>query len=56
MPRQSIFDMAFSEVYPMLISKAERKGRTATEVSEVTAWLTGYTAEQIESALDTDIT
>ena len=56
MPRQSIFDMTFSKVYPMLIQKAERKGRTRAEVDEVTSWLTGYTAEQITAALDSDIT
>ena len=42
MPRQSIFDMPFSRVYPLLVRKAERKGRTAKEVDAVIAWLTGY--------------
>ena len=42
MPRQSIFDMKVSKVYPLLVAKAERKGRTRSEVDEVTAWLTGY--------------
>ena len=41
MPRQSIFDMKFSNVFPLLIQKAERKNRTRDEVYEVTAWLTG---------------
>ena len=56
MARQSIFDMSFSKVYPMLIQKAEKKGRTRAEVDEVTSWLTGYSAEQIAEALDSDIT
>lgn len=42
MPRQSIFDMKFSMVYPLLIQKAERKGRTKEEVDSLIAWLTGY--------------
>ena len=42
MPRKTIFDMKVSEVYPLLIQKAERKGRTKAEVDQVTAWLTGY--------------
>ena len=42
MPRQSVFDMKVSKVYPLLVAKAERKGRTKAEVDEVTAWLTGY--------------
>ena len=54
MPRQSVFEMQFSRVYPLLIQKAERKGRTRAEVLEITAWLTGYTAEQIEELLGTD--
>ena len=42
MPRQSIFEMQFSKVYPLLVQKAERKGRTREEVDAVIAWLTGY--------------
>lgn len=56
MPRQSIFDMSFCKVFPLLIAKAERKGRTKEEVYEVTGWLTGYTDEEIEQALCSDIT
>ena len=56
MPRQSIFDMKFSNVFPLLIQKAERKNRTRAEVYEVTAWLTGYTPEQIDAALGSEIT
>ena len=55
MPRQSIFDMKFSNVFPLLIQKAERKNRTRDEVYEVTAWLTGYTPEQIGAALGSEI-
>lgn len=42
MPRKTIFEMKVSEVYPLLIQKAERKGRSKAEVDQVTAWLTGY--------------
>ena len=56
MARQSVFDMSFRKVYFALIQKAERKGRTSEEVREVTAWLTGYSAEQIDAAMDSDIT
>ena len=42
MPRQSIYDMHFSKVYPMLVQKAERKGRTKGEVDAAISWLTGY--------------
>ena len=48
--------MSFASVYSALIQKAERKGRTRAEVDEATAWLTGYTLEQIEAGLASDIT
>ena len=48
--------MLFSKVYPLLIAKAERKGRTRTEVLEVTSWLTGYTDVQIEACLISNVT
>lgn len=46
--------MLFSQVYPALVAKAEKKGRTAGEVHEVTSWLTGYSADQLEQFLDAD--
>ena len=42
MPRRTVIEMKISEVYPLLVRKAERKGRTKAEVDQVTAWLTGY--------------
>jgi len=40
--KPKIFTTAFSKVYPLLIQKAERKGRTKFEVDAVICWLTGY--------------
>ena len=42
MPRQSIFDMKLSRIYPLLLQKVERKGRTQAELDAVICWLTGY--------------
>ena len=56
MSNEKIYNMAFAKVFPLLIAKAEKKGRTRAEVLEVTAWLTGYTSDAIESALTTDLT
>ena len=56
MDNEKVFAMSFAKVYPMLIAKAERKGRTRAEVLEVTSWLTGYTPEQIDTALGSEIT
>ena len=43
MPRKSVFEMPFEEVYQCLVQKAERKGRTREEADRVVKWLTGYT-------------
>ena len=56
MSNEKIYDMAFSKVFPLLIAKAAKKGRTRAEVFEVTAWLTGYKPDEIESFLATDLT
>ena len=56
MDNEKVFSMSFAKVYPMLIAKAERKGRTRAEVLEVTAWLTGYTQDQIEAQLNGNTT
>ncbi len=55
MGNEKVFAMKFSKVYPMLIAKAERKGRTKDEVDEVTCWLTGYTKEQLQKQLEKEV-
>lgn len=55
MAAEKIFRMTFAKVYPMLITKATRKGRTQEEVDEVACWLTGYGKEQISAFLGSDI-
>ena len=47
MPRMDVTQMPFAKLYPLLVTKAEKKGRTRQEVDQVTGWLTGYTPEQI---------
>ncbi len=56
MENEKIYGMPFGKLYPMLIAKAEKKGRTKTEVDEVTAWLTGYSRERLEELMESDIT
>ena len=55
MENEKVFAMSFSKVYGLLIAKAERKGRTKAEVEEVTFWLTGYSAQQIDEFMDSEI-
>ena len=47
--------MSVAKVYPLLVAKAERKGRTKEEVYEVCCWLTGYTSEQIDRQIAKDV-
>lgn len=42
MDNQKVYAMKFAKVYPLLVNKAERKGRTKEEVDEIIFWLTGY--------------
>jgi len=37
-----IFGIPFASVYPLYITKVERKGRTAAELDQVILWLTGF--------------
>ena len=48
MPRQSIYDMKVSKVYPLLLQKVERKGRTKEELDAIIAWLTGYDMGKVD--------
>ncbi len=43
--------MPFASVYPLYISKVERKWRTQSEVDEVIFWLTGYDVSWLERVL-----
>lgn len=37
-----VFDLSFGVLYPLYVTKVERKGRTRAELDEVIAWLTGF--------------
>ena len=52
MAKHRIFTTSFAKVYPLLVAKAEKKGRKKTEVDEVIRWLTGYTQKKLEAQLE----
>lgn len=56
MTNDKVFQMSFSKVYPLLVNKAARKGRTKEEVDTVICWLTGYDvvtlSEQLAKQVD----
>lgn len=56
MDYEKVYAMPFQKVYPLLIAKAEKKGRTAQEVNQITCWLTGYSASEIEDSIQNSTT
>ena len=52
MAKHRIFGTSFASVYPRLVAKAERKGRSREEVDEIVRWLTGYGREELKAQLD----
>lgn len=56
MARMDVTQMPFAKLYPLLVNKAEKKGRTRQEVDQVTAWLTGYTAGDITRMEQSELT
>lgn len=55
MGTEKMFAMKLAKVYPLLVQKAERKGRTVQEVNEVICWLTGYDETGLQKQLDADV-
>ena len=51
MAKHRIYTMSFAKVYPLLVAKAERKGRSKAEVDEIIRWLTGYSQKGLEAKL-----
>lgn len=55
MSNEKVFQMKLQKVYPLLVAKAEKKGRTREEVDQVTAWLTGYGPEELAQLEQSDM-
>lgn len=50
-----IFSVPFGDIYPLYVTKVERKGRTVGELDQVIFWLTGYTPDQIAKLVETKV-
>jgi hypothetical protein len=48
--------LSFGKVYPLLVAKVEKKGRTRAELDEVIAWLTGYDSKALQKLVKEDAT
>jgi hypothetical protein len=54
MTNHRIYTTSVASVYPHYVTKAERKGRTRSEVDEIFRWLTGYTQDELDEQLERD--
>lgn len=55
MNNEKVYQMSFQKIYPLLVAKAERKGRTKEEVDLIISWLTGYSQQQLDELMQQDI-
>ena len=56
MQTHRVYTMSFARVYPLYITKVEKKGRTKAEVDTVIRWLTGYTQKSLDSHIEKQTT
>lgn len=56
MARKSLEQMTVASVYPLYLNKVERKGKTKAQLDEIFTWLSGYTSNELDKLLETDIT
>lgn len=48
--------MIFATVYPLYLTKIEKKGRTKEELDQVIAWLTGFDKKKIQQLIKEQVT
>jgi len=53
---QRIAKMSFALVYPLYVTKVERKGRTKEELHQVIEWLTGFNSKKLQELIDENAT
>lgn len=53
--KHRVYAMRFASVYPHYVAKAERKGRTQSEVDAIICWLTGYSQKQLQEQLEKEV-
>ena len=55
MEKHRIYTTSFASVYPHYVAKIERKGSSVTDLHKIICWLTGYSNEQLDSILKSQI-
>ena len=52
MKEHKILTMSFAKIYLCYTQKAEKKGRTKTEVDQIICWLTGYDQATLQRQIE----
>lgn len=52
---QRIANMSFASVYPLYLTKVEKKGRTKEELHEVIRWLTGFDNKKLQELIKENV-
>ncbi|MCW3101738.1 MAG: hypothetical protein JWO09_178 [Bacteroidetes bacterium] len=53
---QRIATMSFATVYPLYLTKVEKKGRTKEELHQVIEWLTGFDNKKLQELIKEKVT
>jgi hypothetical protein len=53
---QRIAKMTFASLYPLYLSKVEKKGRTKEELHQVIEWLTGFDNKKLHELIKEKVT
>lgn len=53
---ERIANMTFASVYPLYVTKVEKKGRTKEELHEVIQWLTGFNEKKLQELIKEKVT
>ena len=51
-----IYKMTFASVYPLYLTKIEKKGRTQAELNTIIEWLTGFDQSKLEQLIADQVT
>ena len=51
MTKHRIFTTSFGSVYPLYVTKVERKGRSKEDLDQIIVWLTGYDRAGLEGVI-----
>jgi hypothetical protein len=56
MNSQRVYNYSFASIYPLYITKAERKDRTRDEVDQIIFWLTGHVRQSLDKVIADGVT